>query len=172
MAAVASASQAGEMIAGSINLCLGYAERLIRDIPAEKFAHMPHAKMNHPAFILGHLSLYPDRAFKFLSMPQRMAARPGYDELFNAGVDCVEQDGRYPQKDDLVAHYFERFRAVAAVLPTVSDETLQGRNPGEGRIAQMFPVLGGALNFMLATHHGIHLGQLSAWRRAAGLGPA
>jgi hypothetical protein len=36
----------------------------------------------------------------------------------------------------------------------------------------MFPTVGGAVNFLCGGHNMMHLGQISTWRRAAGLGSA
>ena len=98
--------------------------------------------------------------------------KPGYAELFQAGVECVEQDGRYPAQDELVTYYFDRYRTISELLPNISDETLQLPNPIEGRMRELFPTIGAAMNFLLNNHNMVHLGQISAWRRAAGLGPA
>jgi hypothetical protein len=34
----------------------------------------------------------------------------------------------------------------------------------------MCPTIGAVANFLLSAHHMMHLGQVSAWRRAVGLG--
>jgi hypothetical protein len=39
----------------------------------------------------------------------------------------------------------------------------------EGRIKEIFPFVGLAINFMLNNHNMMHVGQVSAWRRAMGL---
>jgi hypothetical protein len=66
----------------------------------------------------------------------------------------------------------EGYRKVAEVLPQVSDELLAQDNPMEGRMRELFPKIGIALNFLCNNHLMMHLGQISTWRRAAGLGPA
>jgi hypothetical protein len=151
---------------------LAYGELLLKDIPADKFAHMPHPTLNHPAFIIGHLSIYPNRLFTMLGRKELVKEKAGYPELFQAGVACVEQDGRYPKKDEIVAYYVERYTAIGNLLPTLDDEVFSRENPMEGRIKEMFPQLGLAFNFMLNNHHMMHLGQVSAWRRCIGLGSA
>ena len=149
-----------------------YAEMLVKEIPAEKFAHMPHPKMNHPAFCLGHLSIYPDKMFELLGMEDRVEEKPGFEELFSPAAECVEQDGRYPEKDVIVAHFLERHRTLAEALPEVTDEILQQTNPMEGQMKELFPTIGAALIFTTTGHIMMHLGQISAWRRAIGMGSA
>ena len=149
-----------------------YAERLLTDIPADRFAHMPVAKLNHPAFNVGHLSLYPNRLFTMLGRPDLVVEKPGYPALFQAGTECVEQDGRYPLKDELVSYYFNRYRAMQAHLPEISDEAMSRPNPMEGRMRDLFPTIGEAMCFMLHNHQMAHLGQISAWRRVMGMASA
>jgi hypothetical protein len=147
---------------------IGYAELLVKDIPAADFGHMPHPRMNHPAFCIGHLSLYPNRLFGMIGRPDLVVEKAGWEDLFKAGTACVEQDGRYPAKDELVNHYMERYNAIALALPEVADETLAAETPNE-RLRSFFPTIGVAANFMLNNHNMMHLGQISAWRRAMGL---
>ena len=56
----------GHVIADSLQLSVGYAERLLAGIPAERFARLARfggevVESNHPAFVLGHLALYGPR---------------------------------------------------------------------------------------------------------------
>ena len=148
---------------------LGYAETLLKDIPAARFAHMPHPTMNHPAFCIGHLSLYPNKLFGLIGQPNKVVEKKGYDDLFKSGTACVEQDGRYPHKDEIVAHFMERYHAIINAIATTPDEIFARENPLEGRMKEIFPQVGIAVNFMLNNHVMMHLGQISAWRRAVGL---
>jgi len=167
---VATAPRTADYFLPCLRRAIGYAELLVKDIPADKFAHMPHPKMNHPAFCIGHLSLYPNRLLPMIGYPNLVVDKPAFPPLFQAGVECVEQDGRYPHKDEIVGYYLERYSAIANVLPDVPDEVFQRANPIEGRLKDLFPFVGTVVNFMLNSHNMSHLGQLSAWRRAMGLG--
>lgn len=172
MSVITAPPQATFYFQQPLHMTLGYAERLLADIPADRFAHMPLPKLNHPAFNIGHLSLYPNRLFTMLGRPDLEVDKAGYAALFAAGTECVEQDGRYPSKDELVSHYFERYRAMLAHLPETSDETMSRANPMEGRMRELFPTIGEAMCFMLHNHQMMHLGQISAWRRVMGMGSA
>ena len=53
----------GNVIADSLQLSLGYAERLLKNVPADRAGRFAVpggvvVESNHPAFIYGHLSLY------------------------------------------------------------------------------------------------------------------
>jgi len=156
-------------ILDGLNVTLRYAEMLTKDIPEDKFTFMPHPTMNHPAFLLGHLSLYPDKALVLLGKDDMTDAKPGYAELFEHSAKCVNDAGRYPAKDEIVAYYFDRHRVVQEQLPQVDEAALQQPVPGEGQSAKMFRCIGSAVNFYMNGHNMLHLGQLSAWRRAADL---
>ena len=108
-------------------MSLSYAEALCNDIPADKFAHMPHPKMNHPAFNIGHLSLYPNRMFTMLGMTERVKEKQGWDLLFKAGVECVERDGHYPPKAEIMEHYLNRYQSLIEALPSVPEEVFGRR---------------------------------------------
>ncbi|MBT8485332.1 MAG: DinB family protein [Phycisphaerales bacterium] len=165
-----TATPAVDAIAACLRLAIGYGEMLVKDIPAEQFAHQPIPNLNHPAFCLGHLCLYPDRMLTLMDRADLTQERAGYKELFAAGVECSADADRYPPKDELVACYLERYGAVADVLPTIAPEVLARPNPAEGRFREMCPTVGAAVNFLSNGHHMVHLGQISAWRRVVGLG--
>ncbi len=165
----ATTAQIAAILGDGLKVTTGYGEMLVRDIPAEKFGHMPYPNMNHPAFCLGHLTLYPNRALSMLDRSDCVIDLPGYEELFEGGVPCVEQDGRYPEKDELIERYLERHRMVEKALSEVDEDVFVRENPIEGRLKEMFPTVGSAVNFLLNNHQMMHLGQVSAWRRVMGL---
>jgi hypothetical protein len=163
------ASAAAHYMTAPAKRSFDYALTLVKDIPADKFAHMPHPNMNHPAFNLGHLSIYPNRIFTLLDRKDLVVDNPRYTELFAAGVACVEQDGRYPAKDEIVHAFTTGYTKLLNIMPTVTDAMLAKPNPIEGRMREIFPLVGIGVNFMLNNHTMMHLGQISAWRRAVGL---
>ena len=160
---------AADLIVDSLKFSITYAGDLVQDVSEDQFTHMPHPTMNHPAFCLGHLSIYPNRIFELLGHPEGIVEKDGFAELFKAGVECVPQDGRYPGKDEILGHYVERHEAAIPVIAAARDEQLLAPNPAEGRFREMFPTIGSVTNFLMNTHQLLHLGQISAWRRATGL---
>lgn len=172
MTTTATTAGTGALIAPSLALTLRYAEDLVKSIPAERFCEMPTKDMNHPAFCMGHLAIYSNRVLEMLGRADLKISMPFGDEHFKNGAPCVAQDGRYPSKDVICETFFNGWRAVLAALPTVDDAVFARENPAEGRFKEMFPTVGSAVNFLCGGHHMMHLGQLSTWRRAAGLGSA
>jgi len=159
-------------IAGIIdcmNLTLGYAEMLTADLSEEQFAHMPHPDMNHPAFCLGHLAVTANGVLKTIGRADLADSKPGFEQLFDTGAKCLEGDGGYPAKEELLAYYLDRYRVLGGAARELDEAALAGPNPSDGRLREMLPTLGGYLNFVLNGHNMAHLGQISAWRRAVGL---
>jgi hypothetical protein len=145
-----------------------YCRRLIAEIADERLTEQPQAGVNHPAWILGHLALTADGMLGRLgaskTLPEHWAA------LFGAGSKptAVRQD--YPSKDELVGALEERYtqlrdRAATAPVEQLAQPTT---NP---RAKDALPTLKEMVAFILTGHMGVHLGQLSAWRRATGLPP-
>lgn len=162
------------------NLALRYTEALLKDIKPEIFARKPRLEgrvldINHPAFCLGHLALYPQRTLALCGQEPGPAAMPEhYTELFAAGKECRDDaEGTiYPAMNEITERYFTAYRHLLESLATISDDILVRPNPAEGRMKEMFPTVAGAANFTASSHILMHLGQISAWRRCFNLGPA
>lgn len=169
--------QIGQILTASTQLSLQYAERLLNGIRAEQFARFARPggtllSSNHGAFVLGHLSLYPARAVAAIGLPAgETAYPPHFEALFKNGVECKDDaDGRlYPKMEELTTVFFRTYRAAIQAVSAAPDEPFLKPNPAEGRMRELFPVIGGAIGFYLGGHMQNHLGQMSAWRRALGL---
>lgn len=159
---------------------LGYAEALVKDVTPSIFARLPEQAgkrigCNHPAWVYGHLGLYHSSCMDLMGLPQGVTARlPDSEALFKNGTECLDDPAGkiYPAMDVLVPHCINGLKAVRAALVEVSDDTLLRANPMGGRMTEMFPTVGAAVNFLLTGHTLIHFGQISTWRRAMGLGSA
>ena len=170
-------TQLASAITESLNLSIGYAKRLLTDIPADKFARFANVNgetitSNHPAFIIGHLSLYAPRIVEQLgggaaTLPE------GFATVFSKDATC-EDDANgtiYPAMDVVTDTFFSGYDAARDAIQQAGDK-LAGPNPMEGRMSELFPTLGSMQNFYVGGHIMMHMGQLSAWRRMMGMGPA
>jgi hypothetical protein len=154
-----------------------FGERLASDIPPALFARKANVggtvvDANHPAFVYGHLSLYPVRMLGFLNLPADAAQAPAeWEKLFNPGCPCQDDpEGRiYPAKETLVTTFLRTYDAVLDALPRVKDEAFAAPTPEE-RYRAFLPTVGSAVLSMLNNHPSLHFGQLSTWRRCMGLG--
>ncbi|NND99742.1 MAG: DinB family protein [Pirellulaceae bacterium] len=169
----------GPMIAASAELGLGYAERLLNGITPDQFARLARIgdtviESNHPAFIFGHLSLYGRNVIAGLDQ-DASAYQPSEEfiKVFSKDATCVDDpDGSiYPAMKEITTAFFDSYRAAIDALRQADDDLFTQPNPNEGMQAK-FPTKGAMYGFYVGGHVMLHIGQLSAWRRAKGLGPA
>lgn len=168
----------GNVIADSLGLSLIYAEKMLKGVQPERFGRFAApggtpVVSNHPAFVYGHLSLYAPKVLVQLGHPA-----PSVPELFelafSQNASCRDDvDGDlYPPMDEVLSFFREGYRMVTAALRSIPDEVLDQPNPAEGRMRELFPTIGSVQNLYCGGHMMMHIGQLSAWRRMEGLGPA
>ena len=172
----------GEAIARQGSVTLGVADYMLNGVGSDVFARQPadgrggRIDCNHPAFVLGHLSLYPPKILSALECELGPAAAPEtYAELFAPGVSCRDDpDGRiYPPMDSILAQFRAAHQTLLEILPALGDAQLEAVNPNETMRDRLgLKTVGDACAFVLTGHAQFHLGQLSTWRRAMGLGSA
>ncbi|SMP58844.1 DinB superfamily protein [Neorhodopirellula lusitana] len=169
----------GPIIADSAKMSIGYIERLLKDIQPDQFARFASVggtlvQSNHPAFILGHLSIYPSRIVEELG-GDASSIEPSekYLALFSKDATCLDDPDNtlYPPMDEVVAKFFAAHQAAIDAVLAADDSALTAENPNE-RMRAKFATKGGIYAFYLGGHTMLHVGQFSAWRRMQGLGPA
>lgn len=169
----------GSMIAASARISLAYNERLTADIPAAQFATMVKngdvvIDANHPAFLLGHLSIYAHNIIDDLG-GDSSAVKPTdhYQELFSHKSTCVNDPDAtiYPGKDELIERVTAAYTAAIEALEAAPNEAFAVPNPNES-MRDKFASAGAMHGFYVGGHFMMHMGQLSTWRRMMGLGPA
>ena len=170
--ACAEPRQLGCVIADTLKVTIFYGNEIVKSIPADRFCEIPVKEINHPAFCIGHLAIYANRVLELVGRDDLKYAMPFSDEHFKMGAPCLAQDGRYPSKEVLVATFNGAWGVVASVLPEINEATLARANPMEGRMRERFPTVGSVVNFLCGAHNMMHIGQVSSWRRVAGLGSA
>jgi hypothetical protein len=145
------------------------AHILCDDIDASKFTDRLGTSINHPAFVLGHCAYYAGLCIQMLGGSIDL----GSDEsdLYQIGAQCLDDPGLYPSKDDCLAHFEKRCSLAADYVqscdPSVLEQSAAG-TPFEERFSNRSQVA----VFMLIGHTAFHFGQISAWRRVAGMGSA
>lgn len=170
-----------EQIAVAARRGLGYAERLAVDVPADIFAAKPRftdagkqieIDCNHPAFVFGHLGLYPARVCGFVNLDGASIAAPAaWSDLFKAGAPCRDDRARtiYPAKEQIMSHFQNSYTFLIDRLPSLDDSLLTLPHPDPVVREKYFPTIGMAVIFMLTSHVMVHSGQISTWRRCFGL---
>lgn len=170
----------GKAIASNARMVVRLGGLLAEGVEPKMFGARPmidgrEVVTNHPAFVYGHLAMYPSRAMEMLGLDAPTMQPPaGWAELFAAGVECRNdpQTTIYPGKDLLVTTMLDWTEQVAKALDSIDDKVLEAPITTGGRMAELFPNVGGAVNFYVSAHAMMHLGQVSTWRRCMGLGSA
>lgn len=170
---------AASIIADSAELSLGYGKRLLTAVSDTDFACFAKpggqtVNSNHPAFIYGHLSLYPSRVIKELGHDaSSYEPTEQYNELFNASAKCQDDPQRmiYPSMDEIVERFMRSYEAAIAAVRETGDEIFHSENPNE-KMRSKFGTRGAMHGFYLGGHVMMHMGQMSAWRRMMNLGAA
>jgi hypothetical protein len=152
-----------------VNLFLmRYCRMLVGDNADDRLTEQPHAGVNHPAWILGHLALTADATLGKLGIHKALPAE--WATLFGAGSKPSASRGVYPSKDDLLRAVEQGYQQLRQTAATATPEKLSRptTNPG---VKETLPTLKEMVAFLLSGHMGVHLGQLSSWRRMIGLPP-
>ena len=164
------------MIAASARLALVYHQRLTADVPDEKFASLARVgdvviDANHPAFIAGHLSIYPNRIVSELG-GDASAIMPTahYDELFSPSASCVDDPdcSIYPGKAELIERLVASYEAAIEALEAAPNSAFEQENSNENMRGK-FASVGAMHGFYVGGHFMMHMGQLSTWRRVLGM---
>jgi hypothetical protein len=146
---------------------LRYALALTNDLTDAQMVLRPGGNMNHPAWILGHVSLYHPAAIALLA--GKPFADPKNDELFGfAGKGPLADIASYGGKDKIISRFTEGHEQVAQALLAAKPEDFN-RPPSLERWVANNPNVGFMLPDLLLHHESLHIGQISIWRRAAGL---
>jgi len=149
-----------------------YARRLVADVTDDQWCAQPNcgpgAIRNHAAWVIGHLAQVADKATGNFTLGLERRFPPQWDELFHGQSQPTADRAAYPDKPTLLAAYEAGHAHVAAALRLADDSLLAKPTPHEGFRAR-FPTVGVALLHLMVGHECVHLGQLSAWRRALGL---
>jgi uncharacterized damage-inducible protein DinB len=123
--------------------------------------------LNHAAFVIGHLAWVCD--FGATLLGETAAIDPSWRDMFSMTVKPVADRSKYPAKAVLVKAFEDTHSRLVSVALAAKPETLQQLPPE--RFRSRFPSLAHVVLHMLTNHEAVHLGQLSAWRRACGLPP-
>lgn len=144
-----------------------YAKQLLADIEDCRMAERP-MELNPPAWLLLHLATAADYAARLLGGSGVCPAK--WSALADTKKPVSVNRADYPVKDELVSTYEKAYHNAADLLAKATPEQLAA--PQElGFFEKELPTVADMAGFLLVAHQAIHLGQLSAWRRAIGGSP-
>ena len=122
--------------------------------------------MNHAAWIIGHLAYSSQFLATLFGADQ--TSTPGYAELFGMSSKPTDDPTRYPSKQQLLQALEAAHELSLQAMAKADDSVLQQPNPVEP-LAKAAPTVGDLAVMLMTMHEGVHIGQLSAWRRAQGM---
>ncbi len=145
---------------------LQFAEMLLEAVPEERICQQPGTLKNHAAWILGHIAKSCDFAATQFDVASTFP--PEWNDLFQRGSQPLSDRDLYPTKAALLTELRRQHEKLDALVEKMDDKVLARPLADEVR-RQLFPTEGDFLVFVMVVHEAMHLGQLSAWRRALGL---
>ena len=140
-------------------------EKMTADLPDADLTRQPLNLPNHPAWILGHLTVVYGNIGRILGLP--VPFPESYPTLFSRETVPSNDRAHYPPKAELLTAFRQVHTATVDALARASPDQPAAPNPVEP-LRPFFPTLGDLLVAGLTSHHALHLGQLSDWRRANG----
>ncbi len=152
----------------SFAYCLEYLREQVADVAAPDMVAQPNGIMNHPAWVIGHLT----HACQLLGgaiglspwLPNDWAKR------FGTGSVPVADASLYETQKSLLAMLGDARVRITKAVDQIDDAHLDAPFPDESYV-QVFPTIRHALTQVLVGHTANHIGQVSVWRRAMGLPP-
>jgi alpha-galactosidase/6-phospho-beta-glucosidase family protein len=154
-------------ICSNIAATIGYAKTIMADVDDALMTEQPLG-MNHPAWILLHLATAADYAAKLLGGDG--VCPSDWNEKADTKKPLSENRADYPAKEVLVATLEAAYKNASELYAKMTPESLQAPQK-LGFFETELPTVDDMSTFLLVSHANLHLGQLSAWRRATGKGP-
>lgn len=144
-----------------------YGQRLLEDLDdaAMVAQPVPGVTMNHAAWCFSHLNVYAPIA---ASMLRGAPFEDPLDHPFGQKSAPINDPSAYKPAKALLAEYLHLHDDAEGALVAATDAVLARQNPLE-RWRGLHPTIGAQIVTLMAKHESMHLGQVSAWRRALGL---
>ena len=145
-----------------------YLQSLLQGITTDEAKDQPVPGINTPFWITGHLAIATDYARQLLG--EEMKCPKAWHTAFGPGSTPGSEHEVHATLEELLASVRAGHTAITTLLPGVNEAWAAQPNPVDF-LAKNYPSTGDLMAHLLTTHEGIHLGQLSAWRRIRGLPP-
>lgn len=157
-----------ERIFNQYDFNLSYAKQLVEDLNHEQMITSPGCGFeNHPAFTLGHLVTGTAMTIEDLGADSEIPN--GWMELFSRmgpGDPRLPSEDKevYPIKSQLITELDRQHERLKQIIKDIPEEKLS--DIISWRFSSYMPSMLDLVIFMCINHEAMHLGQLSAWRRA------
>lgn len=144
-----------------------YAKQILADVDDSRMCEQPSG-LNHPAWLMLHLATAADYASSLLG--GKGVCPEGWNALADTKKPQTQNRGDYPSKEELIKTFEAAFRNASDLFQKLSEDDLN-KPQKLGFFEKELPTVGDMATFLIIAHTNLHLGQLSAWRRATGKAP-
>lgn len=152
---------------GQCRHLLSQLDRLAADLDESHVALQPLPGAKTAGWLLGHLAVTGDFALRLCG--HQPLCPPSWRTLFNPGTHPLRDPSAYPSVAELRDAAHAVYAQLCAAALDADPALLMIENPyTPARTA--FPTAGDFVGYMVSGHLAYHLGQLVAWRAAAGIG--
>lgn len=146
---------------------LTLAEPILAGLDDSHRALEPQPGSKTAGWLIGHLATSGDFARRLCGQPT--LCPPEWRAMFNPGTQPSAEASTYPAMTELCDTFRRVYGSLGSVAEQADPAALAAVNPF-GAARSDFPTAGDFVAYLLSSHLAYHLGQLVAWRAAAGLG--
>lgn len=152
----------------SFAYCLDFLREQVAEVAAPDLVAQPNGIMNHPAWVIGHLTHACQLLGGVIGLPPWLPI--DWAKRFGTGSVPVADVSLYETKQKALAMLGDAQARITHAVEELDDSRLDEPFPDES-YRQVFPTIRHAFTQVLIGHTANHIGQVSVWRRAMGLPP-
>ena len=157
-----------EPILHSFKYGIDYLGEQVSDVNEADMVAQPNGIMNHPAWVLGHLTHACQMLGGVVEIPKWLP--DDWASRFGTGSVPVADLSRYETKANALLILQDAQSRIIQRVEQLDNGPLDQPFPDPSYLV-MFPTIRHALTQVLVGHTANHVGQVSVWRRAMGLPP-
>jgi hypothetical protein len=147
---------------------LDYLREQVSDIDDAKMIVQPGGIVNHPAWVVGHITAAIHLLASTIGVPKWLPK--DFINRYRTGTSPTSDLSVYESKNDLLALLVEVQNKITERIKQMNDEELDVPFPAES-YRDVFPTIRHALTQVLIGHTAYHIGQVGVWRKAIGMAP-
>jgi hypothetical protein len=152
----------------SFAYCLDFLSEQVADVAADEMVVQPNGIMNHPAWVVGHLTYTCQLLGGVIGLSEWLPE--DWAKRFGSGSNPAADTGLYETKADALAILGDARSRISQTVEQLAESKLDEPFPDESYL-YVFPTIRHALTQVLVGHTANHVGQVSIWRKAMELPP-
>jgi hypothetical protein len=152
----------------SFAYCLDFLREQVADVAAADMVAQPNGIMNHPAWVIGHLTHTYQLLGGVVGLPEWLPN--DWCKRYGTGSVPVADASFYETKDKALEILSDAQSGILRAVNQLNDSDLDKPFPDESYLA-VFPTIRHALTQVLVGHTANHIGQVSVWRKAMNFTP-